>query len=76
MGLFSQRPEYNEEWAGLPSEPDRPETVAERLTDATAADFSRVDLGALDVGGSAESIVIPVAPVIEIATAEESGAAE
>ncbi len=38
MGLFSQLPEEPTEWAGLPSEPDRDESDAERLTDANAID--------------------------------------
>lgn len=59
MGLFTQRPEQNEEWAGLPSEPARPETEAERLADAAPA----ADAFAF---GSVESIVIPVVPVVEI----------
>ena len=60
MGLFTQRPEHSEEWAGLPSEPARPETEAERLADAAPA------VDALGFG-SVESIVIPVAPTVEIA---------
>jgi hypothetical protein len=76
MGLFTKRPEEPVDWAGLPSEPERAETAAERLTDASAA----VDPGDLGLGGplpggagAVESIVIPVAPVIEIAEAQESG---
>lgn len=60
MGLFTQRPEQNEEWAGLPSEPARPETEAERLAD-TAPAVDALGFGVM------ESIVIPVAPVVEIA---------
>lgn len=60
MGLFTRGPEHNEEWAGLPSEPARPESEAERLADAAPA----VDA---IVFGASESIVIPVAPVVEIA---------
>lgn len=74
MGLFSQRPEEPTEWAGLPSEPARRETAAERLTDAPAVDLG--SLGASDLafgGGTVESIVIPVAPVIEIAQSQETG---
>lgn len=59
MGLFTRGPEHNEEWAGLPSEPARPESEAERLADAAPA----VDA----IGfGSMESILIPVVPSVEI----------
>lgn len=74
MGLFSKLPEEPIEWAGLPSEPARPETAAERLTGAPS-----IDLGGLGFGGSAgavESIVIPVAPVIEVGEAQESAEGE
>lgn len=60
MGLFTQRPEENEEWAGLPSEPARPESAAERLTDA-----SSYDAGGTDLFFGASSVVIPVTPVVE-----------
>ena len=72
MGLFTQQPEHNDEWAGIPSEPLRTESEAERLADAAsigAGDF------ALDGAGTAiESVVIPVSPAIEIAQAQESAA--
>lgn len=67
MGLFSQRPEEPAEWAGIPSEPLRSETAAERLAEAPS-----LDLG-LPGAGAVESIVIPVAPVIEVAQSHESG---
>ena len=70
MGLFTQRPEQNEEWAGIPSEPLRVESDAERLADAAPVDAGGV---ALDGLGAVESIIIPVAPVIEITQALESG---
>lgn len=75
MGLFSQLPEEPIEWAGLPSEPTHPETEAERLADAsTAVDLGGLGIGELGLGGGAvESIVIPVAPVIEIAESQGSG---
>ena len=60
MGLFTQRPEENDEWAGLPSEPLRSESFAERLPDAAPASAT-----ALDVGGLG-SISIPLAPPVEI----------
>lgn len=60
MGLFTQRPEENEDWAGLPSEPAREETAAERLTIDSAYDGSGVDL----LFG-AGSVIIPVTPVVE-----------
>lgn len=76
MGLFTKLPEEPAEWAGLPSEPDHPESTAERLADATAA----VDPGGLGVGdialgggGAVESIVFPVPPVVEIVEALETG---
>ncbi len=72
MGLFMQRPEEPSEWAGLPSEPDRPESAAEKLGDAARVDSGSVDL----LGGSGaaiESIVIPVPPAIEIVEAHETG---
>ena len=74
MGLFSKLPEEPVEWAGLPSEPTRSETQAERLTEAASVDLGGLGLGDIAVGGGAvESIVIPVAPVIEIAEHQESG---
>lgn len=70
MGLFVQRPEEPAEWAGIPSEPERAQSAAERLADAAA-----VDLGLLG-DGAVESIVIPVAPVVEITESQESPADE
>lgn len=71
MGLFTQQPEQNEEWAGIPSEPLHAETNAERL--ATAPGDAGI-LGFGELGAAAvESIVIPVVPVIEIAESQESG---
>lgn len=66
MGLFAQRPEENDEWAGIPSEPLREESAAERL--GAPAPVGALGLGGPVLGGSAvESIVIPVAPVVEVA---------
>jgi hypothetical protein len=66
MGLFSQRPEEPTEWAGLPSEPARAESSAERLPDAAPIDLG--GLGSIGLpefgGGSVEAIVIPVTPVV------------
>jgi hypothetical protein len=75
MGLFSKLPEEPVEWAGLPSEPTRPETQAERLTDAATVELGGLGLGDLAVRGgrAVESIVIPVAPVIEVVLSQESG---
>ncbi|WP_341998520.1 hypothetical protein MRBLWH7_000314 [Microbacterium sp. LWH7-1.2] len=75
MGLFSTSPEEPTEWAGLPSEPARAETQAERLTHAATVDPGGLGLGDLAVsgGGAVESIVIPVAPVVEIVPSQESG---
>lgn len=74
MGLFTQRPEQNEEWAGIPSEPLRVESEAERLADAAPIDAG--GFGLAEAGVPVESIVIPVAPVIEIAEVQESGEGE
>ena len=71
MGLFTQRPEQNEEWAGIPSEPLRVESDAERLADAAPVDAGGLALDGLGV--AVESIVIPVVPVIEIAESQGSG---
>ena len=44
------------------------------MTDAASIDVGGLGLGDLAVGGGAvESIVIPVAPVLEIAEYQESG---
>lgn len=74
MGLFTQRPEHNEEWAGIPSEPLRAESDAERLADAAPIDAGGFAL--TELGVPIESIVIPVVPVIEIAERQESREAE
>lgn len=72
MGLFTQQPEFDDELPGLPGEPIRPETLAERLPDAAPVDIGLV--GLLGEGeGAVESIVIPVVPVVEITEAQESG---
>jgi len=73
MGLFSKLPEEPVEWAGLPSEPARTETAAERLTSAPATDLGGFGVGDPAAAGAVESIVIPVAPLIENAQAQESG---
>lgn len=67
MGLFQQMPEDPEEWAGLPSEPLRPTSDAETLTDAGAVGDIGLELltPGLPGGTHAEqitSIVIPVDP--------------
>ncbi len=72
MGLFTQRPQFDEELPGLPGEPIRPETAAERLAHAAPVDIGSAGLLGV-TGGAVESIVIPVAPVIEIAEGQESG---
>ncbi|WP_347975901.1 hypothetical protein [Microbacterium sp. ProA8] len=66
MGLFSQRPEEPTEWAGLPSEPARAESSAERLPDAAPVDLGglgSIGLPEFGGGGVIEAIVIPVTPV-------------
>lgn len=68
MGLFTQRPEQNEDWGGLPSEPARPQTEAERLADLAPS------AGALGIDGPVESIVIPVAPYVEAAQPPQTDA--
>ncbi|MCP2636549.1 hypothetical protein K0817_008195 [Microbacterium sp. HD4P20] len=73
MGLFVQRPEFNDELPGLPGEPLRVETAAERPVDAAPVDAASLDLLGLGGSGTVESIVFPVAPVIEIAQPRESG---
>lgn len=72
MGLTSHRPEDPVEWAGLPSEPAKAESLAERLTEAATLDALVDSADALLYGGTVESIVIPVAPSIEIAEAQGS----
>jgi len=73
MGLFTQRPEFNDELPGLPGEPLHPETAAERLADAAPVDIGLVGL----LGeGAVESVVIPVEPVVEIAETQETGEGE
>jgi hypothetical protein len=64
MGIFASRPEEPFEWAGLPSEPLRPESDAERL-DAPSADLLGLS------GGDVGSIVVPVAPVQPAAADED-----
>ncbi|MET0297945.1 MAG: hypothetical protein ABW024_11115 [Microbacterium sp.] len=71
MGLFQQRPEEPTEWAGIPSDPAREETAAERLTDPAPLDIGLVGLLG-EPAAPIESIVIPVAPVIEITQAQDS----
>jgi len=73
MGLFSKLPEEPVEWAGLPSEPARTETEAERLTTAPSSDLGGLGFGDPALIGTVESIVVPVKPVVEIAEAQESG---
>lgn len=58
MGLFTPRPQHEQqEWAGLPSEPLDPQSAAERLDAAPAADPTGIGLAA-----GSTSIVFPVAP--------------
>ena len=58
MGIFASRPEEPFEWAGLPSEPARPEDEAERLA-ASPVDTAAFGAAVLE-RGAVESIVIPV----------------
>lgn len=73
MGLFSKLPEEPVEWAGLPSEPARDESAAERLPSAPSTDLGGLGFGGPAAAAGVESIVIPVAPVVEIAQSQESG---
>ncbi len=73
MGLFSKLPEEPVEWAGLPSEPSRAESEAERLTSAPSSDLGGLGFGDPTAGGVVESIVIPVKPTVEIAQSQQSG---
>ena len=76
MGLFSQLPEEPNEWAGLPSEPARPESDAERLRDAAPVDVGGLGVGALGLAASGsdavEAIAIPLTPVVEVPSPAES----
>jgi len=65
MGLFSQRPEEPTEWAGLPSEPARVESSADRLPEAAPVDLGGLGLAAFG-GGEVEAIVVPVTPVTPV----------
>lgn len=63
MGLIAARPEDPEEWAGIPSEPRDVEGGVDRLIDPP---LSTPDAFGLLGAGSIESIVIPVAPPLEL----------
>ncbi len=67
MGLFVNRPEFDDELPGLPGEPLEPETIAERLPDAAP-----VGLGSLLDGGTVASIVIPVVTDVEVTEGPEN----
>lgn len=56
MGLFTQGPRFDDETPGLPGEPLRPETAAERLPDAGVADAAAWNAG----GTGIHSIAIPL----------------
>lgn len=60
MGLFTQQPEDPTEWAGLPSEPERPQSEAERLREAAGVDPAGVDASA-----AVTSISISLDPAAE-----------
>lgn len=66
MGLFTQKPQFDDELPGLPGEPLRPESAAERLPDAAPVDIGLVGLLG-EHSDTVESIVVPVVPVIDIA---------
>lgn len=69
MGLFQHRPEDPVEWAGLPSEPLRDESAAERLNDVIRVDLDRVDL---DAGAPVQSVVIPLPTVDDAGDEDQS----
>ena len=69
MGLFQHRPEDPVEWAGLPSEPLRDESAAERLNDVIRVDLDRVDL---DAGAPVQSVVIPLPAVDDAGDEDQS----
>ncbi|MGZ8805361.1 MAG: hypothetical protein ACXWZG_08690 [Microbacterium sp.] len=62
MGQFTTRPEEPTEWAGLPSEPVESNPSAESVV--AALEFA--DSLAI-LGGTIESVAIPLFPVVEIA---------
>lgn len=70
MGLFQKLPEDPVEWAGLPSEPLPEETAAQRLADSGPT--ADVGLGFGDIS----TIVIPVAPQIEIPASDTAAPAD
>ncbi|BDV30963.1 hypothetical protein [Microbacterium terricola] len=67
MGLFTQRPEEPTEWAGLPSEPLRPRSLADQLPEAPDDDA----LG-LVTGDAVQSISIPLPAPANPPSAEAS----
>lgn len=71
MGLFQHRPEDPVEWAGLPSEPLRDESAAERLNDGVRVDLDRIDV---DGGALVQSVAIPLPAVdgTEAASVEDA----
>ncbi|MGF3057354.1 hypothetical protein [Microbacterium sp. YY-01] len=57
MGLFQQRPEqHNDEWAGLPSEPLKPQGFAEALPEEQTVAAASLD----PAGEGVTSISIPI----------------
>lgn len=73
MAQFQTRPEEPEEWGGLPSEPAEAGSSADRLADAPSSAF---DALGLICGASLGSVLIPVAPQIEITVEQASGDGE
>lgn len=71
MGQFTTRPEEPAEWAGLPSEPREVRPAAESL----AAPIESADSLAF-LGGTTESVVIPLAPAETAAPPAETGEAD
>ncbi|HWM15576.1 MAG TPA: hypothetical protein VNP97_03200 [Microbacterium sp.] len=58
MGMFTPRPEEPTQWAGIPSDPLEPQSDVESLA---APPLSADQFGY----GAVESIVIPMAPILD-----------
>lgn len=73
MGLFAQQPQHRkDDWTGLPSEPLRQESPAERLNDDAATSVDALGLGDLFGNGQVKSIAVPIDPAIEPSPSDAS----
>jgi hypothetical protein len=70
MGLFQQRPEEPTQWAGIPSDPARAESTAERLPNV-APIRAGDDLFPGDATASISITVDPVTEAVSPAVADE-----